>query len=87
MNKCYVLRLTTRLLTLGVLTGCLLMLPTTHAKAEAGWLECNYNWMVCEGGCWTGSGWDDVCLDQCDLTQLACMGSNPSGDPGFKIMP
>lgn len=85
MNKCYVLRLTTRLLTLAVLTGCLLMLAP--AKAEASWLDCNYNWTVCGLGCWTGSGWDSGCLGQCDLDHLACMGSNPSGDEGFKITP
>ncbi len=87
MNKSYVLRLTRRLLTLVALVGCLLMLAPTQAKAEAGWLECNYNWMVCSGGCWTGSGWDDGCSDKCDLDQLACMGANPSGDEGFKITP
>jgi hypothetical protein len=75
MNKFYMLRLTRRLLTLAVLTGCLFMLSESRT-VKADELDCLYNQMLCDYGCSTqysvnSPEWD-ACADGCQFDYQAC---------------
>lgn len=86
MKKSYVLRLTRRLLTLGALVGCLLMLAPTQAKAS--WLDCwsdfQYSQWLCE---YRPPDERPECRSNADLAFFVCEAGNGSGGIYYEIWP
>jgi hypothetical protein len=87
MKKSNALRLVSKLVTLGLLAGCMLVVaPARDAKAS--WIECLYGWGVCQFSCGDPSqpGYDQ-CLDICGQSLFVCEAGIPEEDFGFKIWP
>jgi hypothetical protein len=87
MKKSNVLRLVSKLVTLGVLAGCLLVVAPAR-EAKAGWIDCLSDWAYCQYNCGDlSSGGADGCLDQCGQAMFTCEAGSGSDDGGFKIVP
>jgi hypothetical protein len=87
MKKSNVLRLVSKLVTLAMLAGCLLVLAPAR-EAKAGWIDCLGDWGFCEFNCGDlSAAGSDQCLDICGQTLFSCEDSSPHDDGGFKIIP
>ena len=86
MKKFYLVRLTKKLLTLGVLAGCMLMLAPTQAKAS--WLDCWSNYQYSSWQCaYLPPDERDACYSNADLAFLVCESGNGSGGIYYEIWP